>query len=131
MSISVGLGNGSTSANIATANTKVIQPIAIQNSMPSRRPRGAVTAVTSSSSESSSVAMTNPGVEDGVEQVDDEVDHHEAHGDQQHHALQDDEVAGTDRADQEPADPRQRKDGFDDDRAADQSPDIDSGDRNE
>ena len=56
---------------------------------------------------------------------------HEAHGDQQHHALQDDEIAGIDRADQKPADPRQRKDRFDDHRAADQSPDIDSGDRDQ
>ena len=38
------------------------------------------------------------------------------------------EVAGIDRADQKPADPRQREDRFDDHRAADQAADIDAGD---
>ena len=54
-------------------------------------PRFAGSAATPSSIVSSSVAMTNPGIEHGVEHVDDEVHDHEAGGDQQHHALQDDE----------------------------------------
>src|SRR4051812_7282114 len=109
MSMSVGLGSGSTSARIATANTNIIQPIAIQNSGPSRRPRRAGKAVTSSLMVSSSVAMADPGIENGVQQVDNEIYQHEAGGHQQHHALQDDEVAGVDRADQKPANSRQRK----------------------
>src|SRR3978361_1583509 len=96
MSMSVGLGNGSTLAKIATANIRVIQPSENQNNRPSRRPRRAGSAETSSSIVSSSVAMTDPGIEDGIEQVDNEVHDHEARGHQQHHALQDDEVAGID-----------------------------------
>src|SRR6185369_110140 len=131
MSMSVGLGSGSTGARIATANMKIIQPIAIQNSSPNRRPRFAGCAVTPSSIVSSSVAMTNPGVEDGVEQIHNEVHDHETGGNDQHHTLQDDEVAGINRADQEPADPRKREDRLHDDGAADQSPDIDAGDRDQ
>src|SRR3954451_3051945 len=131
MSISVGLGSGSMSAKIAAANTSTIQPIAAQNSRPSRRPRLAGCAWILSSSVSSSVAMTDPGVENGVEQIDDEVHDDEAGGDQQHHALQDDEVARRNRADQEPADPRQREYCLDNDGAADQAADIDAGDRHQ
>src|SRR6266702_2541593 len=88
MSMSVGLASGSTSANIATANTKIIQPIAIQNSGPSRRPRRIGASATSLSMLSSSVAMADPWIEDGVEHIDDEVHHHEACPHQQHYALQ-------------------------------------------
>src|ERR1043166_4487904 len=131
MSMSVGLGSGSMGARIATANIKIIQPIAIQNSSPNRRPRFAGCAATPSSMVSSSVAMTNPGIEDGVEQIDDEVHDHEAGGNDQHHPLQDDEIAGIDRANQQPADPRQREDRLHDNGTADQSPDVDAGYRNE
>src|SRR6187200_824218 len=113
ISMSVGLGSGSRSANAEAATTATIQTIAAQNSGPSRRVRLTGLTTTSPSIPSSSVAMTNPGIEDGVEQVDDKVHDHEARGDQQHHALQDDQVAREDRADQEPTDPRQGKDGFD------------------
>src|SRR5215831_70459 len=125
MSMSIGLGSGSTGARIATARTSAIQPIAAQNSGPSDRLRRAGAAATSSLMASSSVAMAYPGIEDGIEHVDDEIHHHKTRGHQQHHALQDDEVAGIDRADQKPADPRQREDRLDDQRAADQAPDID------
>src|ERR1700761_9545687 len=127
MSMSVGLGSGNRSANNAAANTNAIQPSALQNSGPSRRRRDGATVATSSSRARSSVAMTYPRIEDGVEQVDDEVHQHEASGNQQHHALQDDEVAGIDRADQEPADARQSEDRLHDAGAADQPPDIDAG----
>src|SRR5260370_37955867 len=129
MSMSVGLGSGSRLASAAAAKTKVIQAIAAQNSGPRRRVR--LTGMTAASSPmlSSSVAMTDPGIEAGVEYVDDKIHQHEAGGDQQHHALQDDQVAGVDCADQQPADPRKRKNGFDDQRAADQAADVDAGDR--
>ena len=109
--MSKGLGNGSRSANAASANTKVIQPIAIQNNSPSRRVRLTGLTAAASSTLSSSVAMTNPGIEGGVEQIDNEIDHHIAKGDDQHHALQDDQVAGEDGVEQQPADPRQRENG--------------------
>src|SRR3954468_15953683 len=128
MSISVGLGSGRKSAKIATANTSTIQPIAAQNSGPSLRPRFSGRACSPSSSVSSSVAMTNPGIEDGVEQIDDEVHDDEAGSDQKHHALQDDEIARGNCADQQPADSRQREDCLDNESAADQPADIDSGD---
>src|SRR5438876_11849593 len=131
MSISVELGSGRKSAKIATANTSTTQPIAAQNSGPSLRPRFKGWARISSSSVSSSVAMADPGVEDGVEQIDDEVHDDEAGGDQQHHPLQDDEIARGNRADQEPADSRQREDCLDNESAADQPADIDSGDRHQ
>src|SRR5205807_8772921 len=100
MSMSVGLGTGSTGANMATASTRIIQPIAIQNSGPSRRVRRTGATATSSLRPSSSVAMADPRIEHGVEHVDDEVHQHEAAGDEQHHALQDDQIARIDRADQ-------------------------------
>src|SRR5437899_13099357 len=128
MSISLGLGSGRKSAKIATANTSTIQPIAAQNSSPSLRPRFAGCAAIPSSSVSSSVAMADPGIENGVEQIDDEVPDDEAGGDQKHHALQDDEVARADCTDQKPADSRQRKDCLDDESTANQSADIDAGD---
>src|SRR4051812_49318485 len=131
MSISVGLGSGRMSAKIATANTSTIQPIAAQNSGPNLRPRVAGCAWTSSSSVSSSVAMSDPGVEDSVEQIDDEVHDDEAGGDQKHHALQDDEVARRNRADQQPPDSRQREHRLDNDSATDQPADIDAGDRHQ
>src|SRR4051794_27876228 len=131
MSMSVGLGSGSTGARIATVNMKIIQPVAIQNSSPNRRPRFAGCAATPSSMVNSSVAMTNPGIEDGVEQIDDEVHDHEAGGDDQYHPLQDDEIAGIDRANQQPTDPRQREDRLHDNSTADQSPDIDAGYRDQ
>src|SRR5437016_4150658 len=100
MSMSVGLGSGRMSARIATAKTSAIQPIAIQNSAPSRRGGRVAAAATSSCIASSSVAMANPRIENGIEQIDDEVHHHEARGDQQHRALQDDQIARVDRADE-------------------------------
>src|SRR2546430_14916022 len=100
MSISVELGSGRKSARIATANTSTTQPIAAQNSGPSLRPRFKGWARISSSSVSSSVAMADPGVEDGVEQIDDEVHDDEAGGDQKHHALEEDEGARRNRTDQ-------------------------------
>src|SRR5205823_7763304 len=89
MSMSVGLGNGNTPIRPAAANTRMIHAIAAQNSGPSRRVRLTELTATSSSMLSSSVAITDPGVEDGVEHVDNEVHDHEACGDQQHRALQD------------------------------------------
>src|SRR6478672_8141643 len=105
MSMSVGLGNGNRLTSAAAAKMKIIQAIAAQNSGPSRRVRLIGLTATSSPMLSSSVAMTGPGIEDGVEHVDDEVHHHKACGDQQHHALQDDQVARVDRADKKAADP--------------------------
>src|SRR6476469_2787151 len=131
MSMSVGLGNGSTPTSPAAANTRMIQPIAAQNSGPSRRLRLAGLTATSSSRLSSSVAMTDPVVEDGIEHVDNEVHDHKACGDQEHHALQDDQVSGIDRADKKPTNARQGKDCFHDQRAADQATDVDAGDSDE
>ena len=76
MSMSVGLGNGNTPTSPAAANTRMIQAIAAQNSGPSRRVRLTGLTATSSSMLSSSVAITDPGVEDGVEHVDNEVHDH-------------------------------------------------------
>src|SRR4030095_14465800 len=120
MSIAAGAGIASTVAKIATAKTKTIQPIAAQNSQPSRLPLRAGWETASSARSSSSVAMTDPGIEDGVEHIDDEVHDDETRGNQQHHALQDNEVAREDSADQQAADAGKRKDGLDDQRAADQ-----------
>src|SRR3954468_13762167 len=119
MSMVVGSGIGSTVAKSARAKTRTIQTVAAQNSTPRRLPFFAGAETASSARSSSSVAMTDPRVEHGIEQVDDEVHDDEACCYQQHHALQDDEIAGKDRADQEPADAGKRKDCLDDQRAAD------------
>src|SRR5438045_1518011 len=100
MSMSVGLGIGNTAAKAATVKTKIIQTIASQNSVPSRRVSRPGATATSSPIVSSSVAMANPGIEHGVEHVDDEIHQHKTRGDQQHHTLQNDEVAVVDRPNQ-------------------------------
>src|SRR5262245_46228745 len=128
MSMAVGSGSGRIVAKIASAKTKIIQTIAAQNSMPSRLPLRAGAETASSARSSSSVAMTDPGVENGVEQIDDEVHDDETRGNQQHHALQHDEVTGEDRSDQQAANAGKRKDGLDDQRTTDQATDIDAGD---
>src|SRR5450432_3194504 len=99
MSISVGLEIGSAPASAAASPISTIQPTAARNSAPTRRRlrTGETSAVSPSIS---STAMTDPRIEHGIEHVDDEVHDHEAGRDEQHDALQDDEVAGIDRAHQ-------------------------------
>src|SRR5689334_10806125 len=97
MSMSVGDGSGSRSANSETAKTSSIQLAAAQNTGPSRRFRVGG-AATPSSRPSSSVAMADPRVQNGVKHVDNEVHDDEARGHQQHHALHDDQIASIDRA---------------------------------
>src|SRR6266550_1160874 len=128
MSISVGLGIGRRFANMAARTTTAIQAAAAQNMLLRRRRRRGATAA---SSAASSATMADPRIEHGVEHVDREIQHHEAHGDEQHDALQDDEVARIDGADQQPADAGQGEDRLDDDRAADQPADVDAGDGHE
>src|SRR5258708_19613642 len=107
MSMSVGLGSGSTLASAARAKTKIIQPTAIQNSSPSLRVRATELTATSSSMRSSSVAMANPGIEDGVEQVDDKIDQHVAKRHEHHHALHTDYAARKNGPYHQSAHPRQ------------------------
>src|SRR5713226_1637139 len=128
MSISVGLGIGRRFANMAARTTTAIQAAAAQNMLLRRRRRRGATAA---SSAASSAAMADPRVEHGIEHVDREIQQHEADGDEQHHALQDDEVARIDGADQQPADAGQGEDRLDDDGAADQAADVDAGDGHE
>src|SRR6201996_6059216 len=112
MSMSVGLGSGKKLAKAAAASTSRVQPTANQNSIPSRRVRLTGLTTTVSSISISSVAMADPGIENGVEQIDHEIHQHITAGHEQHHALQDDEVAGVDRAQQQAADAGQREHGF-------------------
>src|SRR5438034_10058380 len=94
MSMSVALGIGRTSAAMASARIAPIQPIASQKMTPScphRRRR--VVLATAVSVLTSSATMTDPRVKHGLEQVDEEVHHHEADGDEQQGALQDDDTA--------------------------------------
>src|SRR6266536_2322207 len=109
MSISLGLGIGKKSADAAATTTTQIQAAAAQNTRLRRRRRRGATAT---STAVSSTAMANPRVEHGVKHVDREIEQHEADGDEQHHALQDDEVARIDRADQQPADAGPREERF-------------------
>src|SRR5229473_8153531 len=126
MSMSVGLWIGSMPASAAASPISTIQATAARNSAPTRR-RWRAGETSAGSPSISSTAMADPRIEHGVEHVDDEVHRHEANGDEQDHALQDDEVAGVDRADQQAADAGQREDGLDDQRAADQPADVDAG----
>src|SRR5438876_1129928 len=111
ISISFGLGSGSSSASAAAATISAIHAAASQNTLPSRRRQG-IGAIAGSTA-ASNTAMADPRIEHGVEQVHDEVQQHEADRDQQHDALQDDEVARVDRADQQPADAGQGEDRLD------------------
>src|SRR5688572_32856715 len=129
--MSVGLAIGSQSAKMAESPIRTIQATEPTNRAPTRRWRRTAETTAVSPPSISSTAMADPRIEHGVEHVDDEVHDHEARGHEQHHALQDDEVAGVDGADQEPADARQGKDGLDDQRAADQAADVDAGHRHQ
>src|SRR5262245_32241663 len=132
MSMSFGVGSGSTFASAAAKTTIPIQPAANQKSTPKLGWRqvelsaGAVTAMPASL-----VRMADPGIEHRVEHVDEKIDQHESGGHEQYDALQDHEVARIDGTEQEPADPRQGKDGLHDDRATDQPADIDAGHRDQ
>src|SRR3979411_1107736 len=124
--MSVGL-KGNRPASAAAAKTKIIQAIAAQNSGPNRRGRGTGLAAISSSMLSSSVAMTDPRIEDGVEHVHNEVHQHVATGNEQYHTLQDNEVAGKDGAQQQPADSGPRQNRSDNNPPPDQTADIEAG----
>src|SRR5690348_15757462 len=91
-----------------------------------RRRRTGVSSSIGSVAAVSSAAMADARVEYGVEQVDQEVDQDEADGDEQHAALEDDEIPQIDRFHQQPADAGQREDRFRDHRAADEAPDIET-----
>src|SRR5579883_1769484 len=128
--ILLGSASGSRLARIAMRMMKAIQPTASQKTGPMPRRRLGASA-TPPISLASSAAMANPGVEHGIEHVDHEIDEHEGDRDKEHRALQDDEVAGVDRFDDEPAETGQREDGLDDDGAADEPADIEADDRHQ
>src|SRR5689334_22474911 len=102
MSMSVGLGSGSTSASVAASTIKKIQPSASQNSQPNLARPAHTSAVASAARNSAAllVRMADPGVEHGVEHVDQEIDDHESGRHEQHDALQDHEIPGVDGAQQ-------------------------------
>src|SRR5271169_5252594 len=125
--MSDGLVSGSQSAAIAADTTMPIQVTVSHNT---RRPRRAEVTATRSTS-TSSAAMADSRIEDAIEDVDNEIDQHERRCDEQHHALHDHKVASVDRADQQPADPRQGKDRLDQYRTTDQPSDIDAGHRHQ
>src|ERR1700731_4221158 len=105
-----GSASGSRSASSAKANTTATQPTAIQKTAPSPRRRRARTGTSLSSSMApSSAAMADGWVECCVEQIDEKIDEHEADGDEQHAALENDEVAQIDRFHQQSADTRERE----------------------
>src|SRR5260370_40944245 len=98
MSMSVGLWIGSMPASAAASPISTIQATAARNSAPTRR-RWRAGETSAGSPSISSTAMADPRIEHGVEHVDDEVHRHEANGDEQDNAPQDDEVPGANRAD--------------------------------
>src|SRR5262245_34147313 len=117
MSMSVGLGSGRRSAAPAAMTIKPIQASASQNSQPTAGTPAHASATRARSVLGAAISlrrMTDPGIEDGVEHVDQEIDDHEARSHEQHDALQDHKIARVDRGEQEPADARQGKHGFHD-----------------
>src|SRR6185312_11005160 len=127
-----GSASGSRSAKIARVTTSAIHSTAAQKTMP--RPRRRRTGVSSSIGRLaavSSAAMADTRVEHGVEQVDEEIDEDEADGDEQHAALEDDEVAQVDRFHEQSTDAGQCENRFRDHRPADEPPDIEAYHGNE
>src|SRR5260370_39443321 len=108
---------------MAATTTTASQAAGAQNMLRRRRRRRGATAA---SSEASSAAMADPRAEHGIEHVDRETQQHEPHGNEQHDALQADEIARIDGADQQPANAGQGEDRLDDDRPADQPADVDT-----
>src|SRR3954447_18167043 len=131
MSMSVGLGSGNRSAKAAAPIMKSIQATAAQKSCPNRRARLLGAAARSSLMASSSVAMTDPGIEYRIKQIDDEIHQHEAARDKQYNALQYDQIPSVDCTHEEPADARQSKYGLHDHRSANQPSDVDAGNGDE
>src|SRR5690348_16426328 len=119
-----GSASGSSGAAIARPTTTAIHSNASQKTKPSRRPPRPMAAPVSTISVASSAAMADARIERGVEQVDEEIDDDEGDGDEQHAALQHDEVARVDALDQQAPDAGQREDRFDDHGAADEPADI-------
>src|SRR5262245_49900127 len=66
-------------------------------------------------------------IEPRVREVDGEVDGHDARGHEQRDALDDRQVAGGDGAEGEPAEARQREDGFQDDAARQELAELQAG----
>src|SRR5581483_11341114 len=144
--VAFGLWIGSRVAKSAQRITRPIQATESQNAKPSLRraetsataaPGSAATAAVAVAAASAAVVtsgdggMADPRVEHGVEQIDEEVDQHVAHCDDQHGALDHEVVADEDRLDGEAADARQGEDDLDDEGAADQPADLETGDRDE
>src|SRR5688572_2295473 len=118
-SCAAGSGRPSQSALIARKATSTVQPSGSASAQLSRRPRLATVAGSAAEAD-----IAHPRIEHGIEHVDQEVDEHEARGDERYRALHQDQVAIEDTAQQQPADAGQREDLLDDHRAADQPADI-------
>src|SRR6185437_9941264 len=119
-SMSVGLTIGRTLARMAASPIRTTQRSAATNNPPSRRPRRRTGETRAVSPSSSSTAMADPRIENGVKHVHDEIHEHKANRHEQNDALQDDEVARIDGADQQATDTGKGEDGLDDQRAANQ-----------
>src|SRR5215831_2168476 len=129
-SMSLGLWIGSTLANRANPNASAIQAKASQKRVPSRLRPGETPEV-SASAPISRTAMADPRVEYGVEHVDGKIYQDEPGSHEQDNALQDYEVARIDGPNEQSPDPRQRENRLDDHRPANQSADVDSGERDQ
>src|SRR5262245_51883739 len=134
-SITSGAGRPRNGAKPASRTTSASQASGTQNSMPSRL-RGSLRAlrVSAASRLASGRAVSTMGgsahtharIEQTVGDVDQEIDEHEAHGDECHAALNHHEITRVDGTDQKTADAGNAEDLLYDDRATHQATDLEA-----
>src|SRR5581483_6677965 len=110
--VSVGRGRGRTPATTASTATSTSQPRDTQKSTGSFRRAATSSADPPAETAAASVSssdMADAGIEDPVEEVDEEVGEHVAHGNEQHRALDHHVVPLEDGLHGEGADARQRE----------------------
>src|SRR5262245_14449260 len=108
-------------ASITTAPSGASRALAARLRTTHRRIRtGPVARVRGRRAAEAGSAISDPGIEPAIEEVDHQVAQEEADGDQEHHALDQGIVTGEDGVDHQPPDPRKREDVLGDDRPTDQ-----------
>src|SRR5829696_1882934 len=139
--VSLGSLSGRRSASTAPNSSSVNQTIDAQNQKPSLRlryvPAGSEESADAGipasvwTSTTSSADMANPWIEDGVQEVDEEVHQDEAQRDDDDDTLHDEEVLLEDRRADDPAETGQREDLLDHERPTDQRGDAQAEDGQE
>src|SRR5882672_1273581 len=125
-------GESSGASTAASISSRMTEKPITKERWRSRRchvpwPRGATIAAAVAGDPRPVSVMTHPRIGQGVEDIDDQIDHHEGEAEDQHGALHQRIIAGQDRLHHHAADARQREHLLDDHGAADRGAEQDAG----